>query len=547
MEHNLKANMSEVVSVERFSIQYDHAAGRWIGYIGVDSSTSSLNWTMYKVGNTDFQGLQSDINTFSEWTTVKKVEDLSNNAKDGLFLSHPDGQSTQKYLFWDDIGSGFGLDVISDAGTASGGAFFDSGATDVTGIRDTTSLTYSDYNLGTVVYDAQDGRYIHIQSFQQSGDTEKETYQVAKNLTTDTIWNRTNTRTYSNLYSPPKNNRRYHDYVFIDGQEYWVYSEDSDGDNVYSTFISDNSEPNSAPSATFSYDPSSPRATESISFSASDSTDSDGSISSYEWDFDGDGSYEKTAETASHSFSDEGDYTVTLRITDNEGATDTVTKTVSVVNGDPSADFSYSPSDFDTGEDVTFNASPSSDYDGDSLSFEWDTDNDGTFEKTGETITESFSDNVNYDITLKVTDSEGATDSLTKTVTPNNQPPTADFSILTDPVEANTEILFEDASDDPDGSISSTTWYVSGSQVSTGNDLSYTFDSKGDYLIEIEVTDDDGSTDTYQEYVTVQEGDGTDTGGTGGSGLPENSDIVVIAAVVALIVGVIAFSGGVKG
>jgi len=329
MEHNLKANMSEVVSVERFSIQYDEAAGRWLGYIAVDSSSSSLNWTMYKVGNTDFSAFQSDINTFSEWTTVKKTEDIATNPKDGTFFSHPQGQSQQKFLLFDDIGSGFGLDIISDANTASGGAFFDSGATEVGGIRDSTSLTYSDYNAGTIVYDSSDSRYIHIQSFQQSGDTEKETYQVAKNLTTDTVWNRTNTRTFDSLYSPPKNNRRYHDYVVISGQEYWVYSEDSDSDNVYETYISDNSEPNSAPSASFSTNVSSPAPNESIEFNASDSTD-DSSISSYEWDFDNDSNYEQTGEVVTNSYSQEGDYNVTLKVTDGGGLTDTVTKTISV-------------------------------------------------------------------------------------------------------------------------------------------------------------------------------------------------------------------------
>lgn len=65
-------------------------------------------------------------------------------------------------------------------------------------------------------------------------------------------------------------------------------------------------------------------------FSGENSSDGDGYVSSYAWDFD-DGSG-ASGETVTHTYSNTGTYNVTLTVTDNDGATDSVTKTVTVGN-----------------------------------------------------------------------------------------------------------------------------------------------------------------------------------------------------------------------
>ncbi|WP_154019144.1 malectin domain-containing carbohydrate-binding protein, partial [Halococcus agarilyticus] len=86
---------------------------------------------------------------------------------------------------------------------------------------------------------------------------------------------------------------------------------------------------NENPTAAFSYSPQNPAASEDVSFDASGSSD-DGSIASYEWDFDGDGQTDATGANPTHAFDSAGDYDVALTVTDDQGATNTVTKTVSV-------------------------------------------------------------------------------------------------------------------------------------------------------------------------------------------------------------------------
>jgi PKD repeat protein len=90
---------------------------------------------------------------------------------------------------------------------------------------------------------------------------------------------------------------------------------------------------NSVPTASFDFSPSSPTAGDSVVFDASGSSDSDGSITSYEWDWTNDGTYEGSGETASHTYSSSGTYTVKLRVTDNDGATGTTTQQVDVSSG----------------------------------------------------------------------------------------------------------------------------------------------------------------------------------------------------------------------
>ncbi|MEF8786458.1 MAG: PKD domain-containing protein [Haloarculaceae archaeon] len=170
---------------------------------------------------------------------------------------------------------------------------------------------------------------------------------------------------------------------------------------------------NQPPSAAFSFSPDSPTAGQNVTFDAGSSSDPDGSVTSYEWDWTSDGTYEDSGETASHSFPSAGDYDVTLRVTDDDGETDTTTQTVTVENAEPTASFTESC----TGPECSFDASASSDPDGSIVSYEWDWTDDGSFEDSGQTATHEFPNEGTYDVTLRVTDNDGATDSTTRTIT----------------------------------------------------------------------------------------------------------------------------------
>jgi PKD repeat protein len=89
---------------------------------------------------------------------------------------------------------------------------------------------------------------------------------------------------------------------------------------------------NLAPSAVLDYAPSNPTAGESVSFDASGSTDADGAIATYEWDFDGDGTVDATTADprVTHAYAATGEYDATVTVSDGAGATDAATRTVAV-------------------------------------------------------------------------------------------------------------------------------------------------------------------------------------------------------------------------
>lgn len=276
------------------------------------------------------------------------------------------------------------------------------------------------------------------------------------------------------------------------------------------------------PTASYTYTPSVPNPGQSVAFDGTNSTDLDGTLVSYEWDFDGNGTVDATGASATTSYDSIGDYTARLRVTDDDGAVNsqsqlitvvgesaptvsitgttiteqgnsgkyditvtfeandpdgsitnytvtlydsssrttqidqrtsssydgsstTVTvsdsggvgtnpyyvvvragdssnlvgednQTVDATNGEPTAEFDYSPTNPSTGQSVTFDASASTDPDGDSLTYEWDWTSDGSYDDTGVTAPHSYGTNGTYDVTLRVSDGRGGTTTETQTV-----------------------------------------------------------------------------------------------------------------------------------
>lgn len=178
---------------------------------------------------------------------------------------------------------------------------------------------------------------------------------------------------------------------------------------------------NDDPIASFSFSPSEPEAGTDIIFDGGHSTDPDGSIESYEWDFTGNGFIDASGESTTHAYASPGVYEVTLRVTDNDGATDTRTKTVAVSDSTgavpPVPAFSFSPDNPEPDENITFSATASTDANGDISSYEWDFTGDGTVDATGEEVTTSYDSTGARDVSVTVTDSAGYSRTKTKRVT----------------------------------------------------------------------------------------------------------------------------------
>ncbi len=186
------------------------------------------------------------------------------------------------------------------------------------------------------------------------------------------------------------------------------------------------------PVAGFSYAPAAPRAGQEVVFDASSSVALDGALVGYAWDFNGDGQPDATGVEAAHVFPNSGDYRVTLEVADSVGNTDATSSDIHVAAAEtrtvpvapppaatsrpPVADFSYSPVAPQTGQEVTFDAASSVDFDGGIAGFAWDFNQDGYPEASGVSVRWTFAAAGSYNVRLTVTDVAGMVDSAAYTI-----------------------------------------------------------------------------------------------------------------------------------
>lgn len=123
---------------------------------------------------------------------------------------------------------------------------------------------------------------------------------------------------------------------------------------------------------------------ESVSFSAEASSDQDGYIVSYDWDF-GDG-YTDAGINVEHVYSHSGHYTATLTVTDNDGLSDSnrveITANPLASNTPPTAYIDISPNPATDGEEVTFEGY-GEDEDGEVVECRWTFPDGRTFLDSG--------------------------------------------------------------------------------------------------------------------------------------------------------------------
>lgn len=273
------------------------------------------------------------------------------------------------------------------------------------------------------------------------------------------------------------------------------------------------------PTASFTISPSEPLPDETVQFDASGSTAPAGEIESYEWSYEVSDDYSDqtfTGDSFSHTYLENGEYDVTLEVEDNGGATDSVTKTVSVGGDPPEPVISATPSDPKPQEEVSFDATESTAPAGEIESYEWEYEvSDDYSDKTvtGESFTHTYQESGEYDVTLEIEDNGGATESTTKTIKVGGADPTADIAVSLEEPEPNEEVSFNaSGSTAPVGGIESYEWEYEVSddysdQTVTGSSFSHTYDEVGEYDVTLTVEDIGGATDSVTKTIEVG-GDG---------------------------------------
>jgi len=169
---------------------------------------------------------------------------------------------------------------------------------------------------------------------------------------------------------------------------------------------------NRPPTAVFTTAPKAANVGQAVIFDASNSTDKDGKIVRYHWDFDD--TTEDLGVSVEHTFSEGGNFTVTLTVTDNEGKKDRANMTVRI-NEYPRARIDLDGADVKVLAQVQFNGQNSNDPDGAVVDWRWEFGDGAT--GSGARAVHAFADIGTYIVNLTVTDDFGARNNRSLAVT----------------------------------------------------------------------------------------------------------------------------------
>ncbi len=267
----------------------------------------------------------------------------------------------------------------------------------------------------------------------------------------------------------------------------------------------------------FTFSPSNPREHDDIFFDASTSSDPDGHIVSYTWQWgDGDTGSGRQV-TKSYDFA--GSYGVVLTVTDAFGTSVSTLATALVIgiSANPTARFTLSPTTPSVGVNVSFNAASSTATNPRRIvGYNWDF-GDGVL-KEGVLVTHTYQLPGSYTVTLVVTDDAGRKGVVSQTVTITDQNnPTASFTVSpTNPIVGNCVVFNATASTAPTGrTIVSYGWNFGDNKPDqAGAITSHAFDSPGTFTIVLTVTDNLGLRGIRSATLTVNASGGPAIGCT---------------------------------
>ncbi len=204
-----------------------------------------------------------------------------------------------------------------------------------------------------------------------------------------------------------------------------------------------------------------------------------------------------------------GSYSGSVDITAESGAIETVSVDLDVT-ANPFNAVSGGPYSGQEGETITFDASAST---GAIVLYEWDLDNDGTYEYSSASPTQghAFTQTGIHWLNLRITNNLGAFDYALTTVTISDSVPVAGFSASVTSGEVSLAVNFTNSSTGFDQSLTYAWDFDNdGTTDSTDVNPSFLYEAAGTYSVKLTVTDSDTSVNTLikTDYITADEASG---------------------------------------
>jgi subtilisin-like proprotein convertase family protein len=305
---------------------------------------------------------------------------------------------------------------------------------------------------------------------------------------------------------------------------------------------------NRAPSASFAL--SAPPAARGrvTTFDASATTDPDGTIAHYEWDLDGNSTYETDSGASpitTKTYAATGSVTVGLRVTDDDGGVDTETLPVAITEAPVVGTLSALPAQPRPGVNVGFTLSGASDPDGGPVTYAWSFGDGATQDPGGLSESHTYATAATVNVTVTVTDDEGAKTTATLPLAVSGLAPIAALTATPNPVDTGATVVFDaSGSSDPDSTIVNYRWDLDGDNFferdsGASASVSRSYPNATALTARVRVTDDDGHSTVAAVNLSIHDppapptdpgtggadqGAGTSAGGGAGAGAGGGGD-----------------------
>lgn len=298
-----------------------------------------------------------------------------------------------------------------------------------------------------------------------------------------------------------------HPQIFVTGNQIYIIAErDDNGYNEIILYYSSDggkkwsintiiANPNQPPVADFSW------SADRLDVNFTDkSMDVDGNILSWDWDF-GDGNT-STIQNPFHHYETPGAYTVNLTVKDDDNTENMISKTITVDNTTPIADFIYSPLKPTALDNISFNDTSIPFEDHAIINWTWDF-GDGSDLVYTQNATHQYLENGSYVVNLTVQDSTFVTDSVEKTTKVGL---IADFTYEPQNPSIDDTIFFNDLSSDSEArTIVNWTWnFGDGSDPIYLQNTSHQYYQPGVYQVDLTITNDLNATTTIFKNIIVR-------------------------------------------
>jgi PKD repeat protein len=270
-----------------------------------------------------------------------------------------------------------------------------------------------------------------------------------------------------------------------------------------------------APDPSYTVSPNPPVSGQAATYTSTSTADTGFDVATVEWDFDNNGTFEATGNTATNTYATAGAKTFAMRVTDNNVllpmvTTEAQTVTVAQANRPPTVTFAFSPVSPLINDDVLF-APDASDPDGNPLNYLW-TFGDGTPTSTTRTPIHKYASAGPKTVTLRVTDPSGLSATATRSIVvrgllvPGNSLPIVRFAVSPQSPQAGDSVEFVSSTTDPEGDLREQAWDLDGDgefDDARGDEVVYTFATAGTKVVRQRATDGAGGTAIGERTLAV--------------------------------------------